>query len=163
MVIYYIGHVYLRPYVYSFRQIFQALCLFPALRLLRTLEYGLLLYKSPKSWSSLGIPTHIFLAVCMFTYLFVDHVYKPIFLHKFKFELQDIPHSQYIFFAISTIETCQRTCRGPLWLTNLPRFQLNPQSLQQACFSKPWSFLYIYIYTMFIVYPVVISWLDCLI
>ena len=36
----------------------------------------------------------------MFTYLFVDHVYKPIFLHKFKFELQDIPHSQYIFFAI---------------------------------------------------------------
>ena len=116
MVIYSIGHVYLRPYVYSFRQIFQALCLFPALRLLRTLEYGLLLYKSPKSWSSLGIPTHIFLAVCMFTYLFVDHVYKPIFLHKFKFELQDIPHSQYIFFAISTIETCQmqRTCRGPL-------------------------------------------------
>ena len=38
MVIYYIGHVYLRPYVYSFCQIFQALRLFPALRLLRTLE-----------------------------------------------------------------------------------------------------------------------------
>ena len=41
MVIYYIGHVYLRPYVYSFCQIFQALRLFPALRLLRTLEYVL--------------------------------------------------------------------------------------------------------------------------
>ena len=39
MVIYYIGHVYLRPYVYSFCQIFQALCLFPALRLFRRLEY----------------------------------------------------------------------------------------------------------------------------
>ena len=38
MVIYYIGHVYLRPYVYSFCQIFQALRLFPALRPLRTLE-----------------------------------------------------------------------------------------------------------------------------
>ena len=38
MVIYYIGHVCLRPYVYSFCQIFQALCLFPALRLLGTLE-----------------------------------------------------------------------------------------------------------------------------
>ena len=38
MVIYYIGHVYLRPYVYSFCQIFQALRLFPALRLLRTIE-----------------------------------------------------------------------------------------------------------------------------
>ena len=34
----YIGHVYLRPYVYSFCQIFHALRLFPALRLLRTLE-----------------------------------------------------------------------------------------------------------------------------
>ena len=31
VVIYYIGHVYLMPYVYSFCQIFQALCLFPAL------------------------------------------------------------------------------------------------------------------------------------
>ena len=38
MVIYYIGYVYLRPYVYSFCRIFQALCLFPALRLLRTQE-----------------------------------------------------------------------------------------------------------------------------
>ena len=39
MVIYYIGHVYLRPYIYSFCQIFQSLCLFPALRLFRMLEY----------------------------------------------------------------------------------------------------------------------------
>ena len=35
MVIYYIRNVYLRPYVYSFGQIFQALRLFPALRLFR--------------------------------------------------------------------------------------------------------------------------------
>ena len=33
-----VGHVYLRPYVYSFCQIFQTLRLFPALRVLRTLE-----------------------------------------------------------------------------------------------------------------------------
>ena len=39
MVIYYIGHVYLRPYVYSFCQTFQALCLFPVLRLFWRLEY----------------------------------------------------------------------------------------------------------------------------
>ena len=38
MVIYYIGHVYLRPYVYSFCQTFQALRLFPTLRLFRRLE-----------------------------------------------------------------------------------------------------------------------------
>ena len=37
-VIYYIGHVYLRPHVYSFCQIFQALCWLHALRLFRTLE-----------------------------------------------------------------------------------------------------------------------------
>ena len=36
-----IPDVYSRPYVYSFWQIFQALCLFPALRLFRTLEYEL--------------------------------------------------------------------------------------------------------------------------
>ena len=40
MVIYYIERVYLRPYVYSFCQIFQALRLFPTLRLLGTLEYS---------------------------------------------------------------------------------------------------------------------------
>ena len=42
MVIYYIGHVDLRPYVYSFWQIFQALRLFPALRLFWRLEYSTL-------------------------------------------------------------------------------------------------------------------------
>ena len=40
MGIYYIEQVYLMPYVYSFCQIFQALHLFPTLRLLGTLEYG---------------------------------------------------------------------------------------------------------------------------
>ena len=40
MFIYYMGHVYLRPYVYYFCQIFQALCLFPALRLFLRLEYS---------------------------------------------------------------------------------------------------------------------------
>ena len=39
MVIYYIEHVNSRPYVYCFCQIFQALCLFLALLLFRTLEY----------------------------------------------------------------------------------------------------------------------------
>ena len=48
MVIYYIGHVYLRPYVYSFCQIFQALRLFPALRLLRTLEYAYFVFWDEK-------------------------------------------------------------------------------------------------------------------
>ena len=38
MVIYYIGHVYLRPYVYSFCQNFQTLRLFPALE--TTLDCG---------------------------------------------------------------------------------------------------------------------------
>ena len=42
MFLYYIGHVYLRPYIYSFCQIFQALHLLPALRLLQTLEYQIL-------------------------------------------------------------------------------------------------------------------------
>ena len=32
-------YVYSRPYIYSFCQNFQALCLFPALRLFWTLEY----------------------------------------------------------------------------------------------------------------------------
>ena len=41
MVIQYIGHVYLRPYVYYFCQTFQALRLFPTLRLFRRLEQPL--------------------------------------------------------------------------------------------------------------------------
>ena len=44
MVIYYIEHVYLRPYVYSFCQIFQALRLLAALRLFQTLEQLVLSY-----------------------------------------------------------------------------------------------------------------------
>ena len=42
MVIYYIEHVYLRHYIYSFWQFFQTLCLFPALHLFRRLEYVIL-------------------------------------------------------------------------------------------------------------------------
>ena len=50
MVIYYIEHVYLRPYVYYFCQILQALRLFPALRLFGRLEYIGYVVKLPSTF-----------------------------------------------------------------------------------------------------------------
>ena len=65
MVIYYIGHVYLRPYVYSFCQFFQALRLFPALRLFRRLEYLSFKKFNPLGAGSLGIKIKVYFHILL--------------------------------------------------------------------------------------------------